>query len=427
MKKLIILFIWAVCSVIVKAEDAKPVDNFSLNVFGTLLSSTDLSGAESFLEEWEAREGETPEIYNAKFALLLQKALAFREAQNSVSEDSIINLAFQTINKGIEAYPNRLDLRFSKVGTYEYLQDWENAMLACIEILEASRDNGSKWEMPSCNEQEAKERMFGMIHGYEYSLSDKVAENKLLELNIEYFPDDYIAYINKSKIESDLGDYDSARNYLDKAYEVAPEDSKFIVMFFMRAEGPEYLEKAKVMCDSVLRNKDADEKMRAKAQEMRDYLSEISEIQEMDLYPFEFQFLPSLATQLSPGKESQRILCNPKTMIKDLPFSNGYIVDLNPKDVKVTKVGEGVETAIVWTMPDPEKMPFPKYIAFVPNSEKSGYSVYYLELSISFNDDGQVWVLGRSEGDSHRNFGLIPYPETAEKFIESINKRMKAD
>lgn len=137
--------------------------------------------------------------------------------------------------------------------------------------------------------------------------------------------------------------------------------------------------------------------------------------QEIDLYSFEFQVLPVLASYLPPQPESAVLLSHPEFATDSL----GIKVDLNPRDIKVTTVGKEEAQAVVWTMPAPPRVPLALYIAFIPDESNENYRIFYLEKSFDFGD-GPLWVLGTATPEGHSNYGDVDYPASPEKFTELI-------
>lgn len=137
--------------------------------------------------------------------------------------------------------------------------------------------------------------------------------------------------------------------------------------------------------------------------------------QQINLYGFEFQVLPVLATYLPFQQESAVLLSNPEFATDSL----GIKVDLDPRDIEVTTVGEGEEQAVVWTMPAPPRVPLALYIAFIPDKGNGNYRIFYLEKSFDFGD-GPLWVLGTATPEGHSNYGDVDFPASPEKFAELI-------
>lgn len=137
--------------------------------------------------------------------------------------------------------------------------------------------------------------------------------------------------------------------------------------------------------------------------------------QEINLYNFEYQVLPVVASSLPLQPESTVLLSRPEFATDSL----GIKVDLAPCDIAVTVVGEGDEQAVVWTMPAPPRVPLAQYIAFIPDKNNGYYRIFYLEKSFDFGN-GPLWVLGTATPEDHSNFGDVDYPESPEKFADLI-------
>ena len=141
----------------------------------------------------------------------------------------------------------------------------------------------------------------------------------------------------------------------------------------------------------------------------------VADHQEINLYTFEYQVLPVLASYLPPQPESIALLSRPEFATDSL----GIKVDLAPCDIAVTVVGEGDERAVVWTMPEPPKVPLAQYIAYIPDKDNGNYRIFYLEKSFDFGN-GPLWVLGTATPEGHSNYGDVDNPESPEKFADLI-------
>lgn len=146
------------------------------------------------------------------------------------------------------------------------------------------------------------------------------------------------------------------------------------------------------------------------------------QLTEIDLYEFEFRFLPVVANSVSPGEQGVEILSDTEYLMREILPRFGCFVALNPNEIKTEAVGEGDETVVVWKMPQPEKMPLAGYVAFVPEKESDKYKVFYLELSINFDGDGPAWVLGVINDEGHANYGSVKDPQSSENFVKLIRK-----
>ena len=146
------------------------------------------------------------------------------------------------------------------------------------------------------------------------------------------------------------------------------------------------------------------------------------QLTEINLYEFEFRFLPVVANSVSPDEQGVEILIDTEYLMREILPRFGCFVILNPNEIKTEVVGDGNEAVVVWQMPQPEKMPLAGYIAFVPEKESDKYKVFYLESSINFDGEGPAWVLGVMNDDGHANYGSVKDPQSPENFVKLIRK-----
>ena len=442
MKKLFI-FISLIVTISVKADDFK-------TSFYNLLEKGDFELAEIFLREWEENDSVNPNLFLARFNLFLNKAyktyivldrevdeendgLILEKDLGSVHKgeewnDSLFHLALAAIDEGIMYYPDRLDFRLSKTSAYEYRNDFKHLSDLAIDLLEYHNANECQWKWTEdslLTNVEAKEIMLEYLHDYERILSENSNDDRLLDLNLRYYPDDPIALTLKGSIEYDAGRIDEAKKLLEHAYISSPEDPLIVnnLAYISMVVGDK--ERADALYSEVMDNENADEDSKITARRMKDQL--YAELKEIDLYGFEFQFLPYFASRVVPGETGLEILCNKEYVIGIKLAENGYSIPIDITDVKVDRIGEGEDTIVVWTMPEPEKVPLARYIAFVPDKEAGNYHVYTLERSFDWDGNGPLWILGLTRKDEHSNFGDIPYPETPQEFAEQVLKVDNSD
>lgn len=429
MKKFFIIISIIVVSLSSQAKDFKAY-------FYDLLDKGDTELAEIFLAEWESNEEGNPELFLAKATLLLAKSYISSENSNCDTEDitkkspiifepndSILQLALETLKRGIEVFPNRLDFRLAEAQACQYNDDPESLSKLGIDILEHSRINGCRWDWSdgeSLNAEEGLKNMLDGIHAMEYYLYHRHSfKDDLLNLNLKYYPSDSEALLFKGMTLIDDGKYKKARHFLEFANEQHPDD--YAVMFYL---GVVYSkmgekEKEKEILKKIVESDNADEKIKQTAKAILE--GQDSNLKEMDLYRFEFNFLIDVADTCVPSADSIEILSNEDDAIFYLLEQIGYYLSVQG-EIKIDIIGEGDEGIVVWTMPEPKEIPLARYIAFVPDKEANNYRLYTLERSLNWDDIDPVWILGYCYNGGHSNFGEIPYPSTPEEFVGQVLK-----
>ena len=153
--------------------------------------------------------------------------------------------------------------------------------------------------------------------------------------------------------------------------------------------------------------------------------------QQARYYDFVFQLLPRLLSQLPVSEQTARILASPDEIISIFK-RNRIVVSKDLSNVKTKVVPTEFGEIIVWTMPEPEEMTEPKYIALVPGLEH--YSLYTLEKTIDFEGDfdADPYICGGASfapGDSrasHFSFGDCVDGQncTPEQFVKLICSKL---
>lgn len=415
-----------------------------------LIQYEQYASADSLLQEWEKKDAGNPEIFAARFNFYLNQAhnsyivvdsdtmpvgeammladstgqLAGSIHEETVWNDSLFNEAMKVIDRGIALHPDRLDFRYGKASAYRFVDNYDKMSAEAMEILERSRKNGCKW-LWTDNEpiEDAEKVMLDGIHDYEIELADRDASSELLDLNLQYYPSDYIALNIKGSLAYNAGDEEAAQQYFEKAHAAAPDDALITCnLALLTMENGNY-DKAKELFKSVLENPEADPQVKETAEEMMQQMN--TELKKMRLYDFEFKFLPTFAAGVKRTDGSAQLLAETKYITGRRLARSGYTSPVDYKDIEVTEVENGDGTIVVWTMPMPDKAPLARYIAFLPDKENNCYNVYTLEKTINWDDNQEdIWIIGRAKQDGHGNFGGIIYPETPQEFVAELLKRI---
>ena len=208
------------------------------------------------LSKWEKSNPDDPELFTSYFNYYFLKSrnevlgLTVEEphGESLVLKDSLNNTAgflgsqvyydhtylqkgIDKINKGIELYPNRLDMRFGKIFVLGQVKDWENFTEEIVQTIQYSSRNKNEWTWTNNEKQEGRKDFFlSAIQDYQLQLyntgNDDLLQNMqriALEV-LKYYPDHVESLSNLSITYLLTGDYDQAITSLQKAEKINPED-----------------------------------------------------------------------------------------------------------------------------------------------------------------------------------------------------------
>ena len=143
------------------------------------------------------------------------------------------------------------------------------------------------------------------------------------------------------------------------------------------------------------------------------------------LYELEFQFIPNLI----PMSSILPTILKDPSIWRQLLYSwgNTYF-DFSWRDIEVETIdlGKGNEL-IVYTLPEPTRMPLAKYAAIYKNSKTEASHYMTLEKSINLTDsDAEAWMLCGVEDEEHVNYGPFADSPTKANFIKCVKKKIKS-
>lgn len=144
---------------------------------------------------------------------------------------------------------------------------------------------------------------------------------------------------------------------------------------------------------------------------------------EVEIYKYFFEYLPTIARNITPDEESYRLFDNAHFINTYLPDRMGYIPPFHDNEIQTNIIKSDGKKIIVLSFPDPQKTPQCLYVAFVP--KKDCFETYMLEKSMSFdNDSGVCWVIGHKNPDIiHGNFGSVDKRPTPKQFVKILKKK----
>lgn len=229
--------------------------------FTLLIENEDTLGQRILLENWEKRTLNDPELYVAYFNYFVKKsrsevlvigqdlkqnAYMVLEIENQDSskqngaeymykqvtyDDLYTQKAIEWIDKGIERFPNRLDMRFGKIYFLGLLENYEAFTEQIIQTIDYSAINQNQWLWSENSAlEQPKERMLSSIQDYQNDLyatsKDTLLYNmqKIAEAVLKVYPDHIESLSNIGAVYFLLGQYEKALTPFYAACQLNPKD-----------------------------------------------------------------------------------------------------------------------------------------------------------------------------------------------------------
>lgn len=227
--------------------------------FNDLVSKKDTLGQKQLLAKWEKSNSNDPELFVAYFNYFVIKSknemitlgqnpkgkdvLQVNDQDTSKKEPvafiygdtyynpDLLSKGFGWINKGIEKYPNRLDMRFGKIYMFGKIKDYEAFTKEIIKTIDYSAINENKWTWADGKPvDKPQEFILSSIQEYQNQLyntgDDALLDNmkRIAEEVLKYYPNHVESLSNLSIVYLLQGQYDKAFEPLLKAEKLSPED-----------------------------------------------------------------------------------------------------------------------------------------------------------------------------------------------------------
>ena len=224
--------------------------------FKIFFKEQDTTKIKTLLSEWEKSNPNDAELYTSAFNYYFsnskQQVISLdRQQQNKESfqlTDSTgevagflssnvgyntdkLTDAFKYINKGIEIFPNRLDMRFGKCYVLGQIGDYENFTKEIIKSVEYSNIIKNNWLWTENKKlDDAEDFMLGTIQTYLKQLYDTEDDNLLEnmkqigEATLKYYPNNIEILSTTSVANMLTKNYDKAIGYLKHAEQLNPKD-----------------------------------------------------------------------------------------------------------------------------------------------------------------------------------------------------------
>lgn len=224
--------------------------------FKTYFQANDTVNQLKVLQQWEAARPHEAEWYTSCYNYHFMKAkresmvmtttapqgegLALKDSADQVagylgSEISFdraeLNKGLAIIDRGIQRYPNRLDMRFGKIYALGQIQDWNYFTAEILRTIQYAAINKNKWTWTNDEQkQDGKTFMLLSIQDYQIQLYNTEDDALLIHMRaianevLKYHPEHIESLSNLSVTYLLTGDYDKGIEALLRAEQLAPKD-----------------------------------------------------------------------------------------------------------------------------------------------------------------------------------------------------------
>ena len=203
------------------------------------------------LEKWEKENSNNPELYINYFNYYLDKAkreitsFAIEQAEkNEAGQESngmesqfaqnyerYTQNALLKIDKGIDKFPDRLDMRLGKIYVLAQNENWEKYTDEIIKAIRYSDTNNNQWMWTNNEELPGGKGFFlSTLRTYQSALLKTGKDSLLLDVRtiaseiLKYHPKSIESLTNISLTYILTGDYDRGIDYLLAAEKISPRN-----------------------------------------------------------------------------------------------------------------------------------------------------------------------------------------------------------
>lgn len=223
--------------------------------FKTLFNKNDLAGQEKVLKSWEKSKPDDPELFIAYFNFYLNKSRTetlsltatpkSKDALKMTKEDDETSVAYlgsqetferkdfdkaiEYISRGIEKFPNRLDMRFGKTAAFGKIEDYQKYTDEIVKAIDYSNINKNQWLwLEGKPLSDGKTFMLKTVQAYIVQVVDANEDTEYIktiaETILKYYPDSVENLSNLAVYYLFKEDYANALIHLQKAEKLAPTD-----------------------------------------------------------------------------------------------------------------------------------------------------------------------------------------------------------
>lgn len=265
--------------------------------FHQLFEKNDTTKIIPLLKTWEQKSPGDPELYVDAFNYYYNKSkiatvsldrqqhgnqsLQFSDSTGKVAgylndkldyDLSLIDTGFFYINRGIEKFPERLDMRFGKCYALEQIQNYDEFTKELLKTIDYSVTIKNRWFWERNKKVDDGEKFFlSTIQGYLKELyeteNDSLLENmkQIGTRTLSYYPDNVEILSTTAVAYTLTKNYNTALQYLSHAEKISPRD--FIVLNNIAAVYKEKGDKADAIKYYQLSEKYGDEQAKKDAKE----------------------------------------------------------------------------------------------------------------------------------------------------------------
>lgn len=311
---------------------ALAADNYQIS-FNACLSDGKLQAADSILDEWSRATPADPELFPARFNLLLNRATS-----DATMRDSLVDCAFAEIDRGIAVYPDRIDFRLCKSEAASVEGRWSAVIEAVDGILDHDVENGGHWlGMGNTLLTNAATLLADAVFerlGDIYSSDSRTVVNSALstaDKAAKRFGNDVRILNMAGNLNFGVANNDAALGYFEEAARIAPDDAIPLTNIgYIKYQQGDSVKALEIF--RKIETGDYDEESRNIARQMIAQIT--TPIQNMPEYFYFFRYMPQIAEQVT----SAASLLDIKMINSQIPASNKLRSPFADTDIKVDDI-----------------------------------------------------------------------------------------
>lgn len=209
--------------------------------FEDLMDKKDTTGQVKLLKQWEKKSPNDAELHIAWFNHYMEKAMVKVDAAEKAKTEppapdaEYVRKALNHINKGIAAYPDRLDMRFGKIyilGLNDQFNEFTDEIVKTIEYRFINKNTWVEADNkpvadPDKFIQNASQDNINML----FDMGEKQSANirAIAETILKYYPQNVEALTNLAATYMMNKDLAKGLEYLQKAEKLAPKDCSVLL------------------------------------------------------------------------------------------------------------------------------------------------------------------------------------------------------
>ena len=220
--------------------------------FVQLLNNSDTATIASYIKKWENEKGKTADVYAAWFNYYILKKrsepILFTDSQPKGESLAVVdstgnavaflgdlgmhsvnlNLAINTINEGIQKFPDRADLAFGKTRILFSSGEYDMALKELHRVLDRSVENNNRWKWSSdVSIPDGMKMLTETFHGYFSELYNEKLDSVAMVLVddvLAHYPENVYFLNNKGALLAMSGNEKEALGFFEKIHVIDPSD-----------------------------------------------------------------------------------------------------------------------------------------------------------------------------------------------------------